>query len=123
MENLRRRVPPGGVLKAPPSVTQQPQTSQPTSEQRGGLLGAQRRSSRRRSAGGAGCSRLPRRCFLVGHGGAAVQVSVDEALAAADVVDAAEGRVASVRQREAGLLLRDGADPLVTQVSVQKLLA
>lgn len=51
-----------------------------------------------------------------------MQVGVDEALAASDVVDATDRRVASVRQREARLLLWDGADPLVTQVPVQHLL-
>lgn len=52
-----------------------------------------------------------------------MQVGVDEALAAPDVVHAAEGGVSSVGQREPGLFLRDAADALVAQVSVQKLLA
>lgn len=57
---------------------------------------------------------------MVRDGGAAVQVCVDEALAASNVVNAADGRVTSVRQRETGLLFSDGADPLVTQISVQR---
>lgn len=100
-------------------MAEQPQTSQPASEQRRGLFG---RSHRRRNSGRAGGGRLFGRCFLVRDGGAAVQVGVDEALAASDVVDAADRRVSSVRQRETRLLLRDGADPLVAQVSVQDVL-
>lgn len=102
-------------------MTQQPQTSQPPSEQRGGLFVAWRRG--RRSAGGAGWHRLLRRRFLVGHGGAVVQVGTDEALAASDVVNATERWVSSVRQWETGLLLCDGVDTFVTEVSVQKLVA
>lgn len=51
-----------------------------------------------------------------------MQVSVDEALAASNVVNTTDRRVSSVRQRETWLLLYDGADPLVTQVSVQYVL-
>lgn len=103
-------------------MAQQAQTGQPAPQQRGGLLGAGRRSSRSRSAGGAGCSRLPGRCLLVGHGGTAVQLRADEALAAPDVVHAPQGWVSPVGQREARLFLWDGADPLCTQVFVQELL-
>lgn len=52
-----------------------------------------------------------------------MQVGTDEALAASDVVNATERRVSSVRQWETGLLLRDGVDTFVTEVSVQKLVA
>lgn len=52
-----------------------------------------------------------------------MQVGIDEAPAASDMVDATERRVSSVRQRETGLLLRDGADAFVTEVSVQDLVA
>lgn len=110
-----------GVGEPPPLVTQQPQTSQPPSEQRGGLFVARGRGGR--SAGGAGGRRLLRRRLLVGHGGAVVQVGTDEALAASDVVNATERWVSSVRQWETGLLLRDGVDAVVTEVSVQKLVA
>lgn len=105
------------LLKASstPSVTQQPQAGQPPPQQGARLLGAGRRSSRR---SGRGAGRPPGRCLLVGHGGAAVQVGREQAPAASDVVHAAEGRVSSVGQREAGLLLRDG---VVAQVSVQTL--
>lgn len=48
-----------------------------------------------------------------------MQVGVDEALAAPDVVDAADQLVPPIRQREARLLLCDGADALVAQVTVQ----
>lgn len=60
---------------------------------------------------------------MVRDGGAVVQVGTDEALAASDVVDTADRRVSSVRQRETRLLFYDGADPLVTQVSVQYVLS
>lgn len=99
-------------------MAEQPKTSQPAAEQRRRLFGRGRRG---RSGRGGG--RLFGRRFLVRDGGAVVQVSVDEALAAADVVDAADGRVSSVRQGETRLLLCDGADPLVTQVSVQSVVA
>ena len=102
-------------------MAEQPETSQPSSEQRLGLLGhSQRRRHCSRGRGGRG--RLLGRCFLVRDGGAVVQVGVDEALAASDVVDAADRRVSSVRQRETRLLLCDGADSLVTQISVQDVL-
>lgn len=52
-----------------------------------------------------------------------MQVCIDEALAASDVVDAADRRVSPVRQGVTGLLLCDGADSLVTQVSVQNIVA
>lgn len=110
-----------GILEPPPLVTQQPQTSQPPSEQRGGLFVARRRG--RRSVGRAAWHRLLRHLFLVGHGGTVVQVGTDEALAASDVVNATERWVSSVRQWETGLLLRDGVDTFVTEVSVQKLVA
>lgn len=97
------------------SVAEQPETSQPASEQRRRLFGY---SQRRRNSSGAGRSGLFGRRFLVRDGGAVVQVGVDEALAAPDVVDPADGRVSSVRQRETWLLC-DGADSLVTQISVQ----
>lgn len=51
-----------------------------------------------------------------------MQVGVDEALAASDVVDTTDGWVTSVWQRET-LLLHDGADPLVAQISVQDVVA
>lgn len=51
-----------------------------------------------------------------------MQVGVDEALTASNVVDAADRRVSSVRQRVTRLLLCDGADSLVTQISVQNVL-
>lgn len=89
-------------------MTQQPEASQPAPQQ--GLLGAERGSS---GGGGAPAG------LLEGHGGAAVQVSVDEALAAPDVVHPPQGRVSSVRQGEAGLLLRDAADALVTKVTLE----
>lgn len=101
-------------------MAEQPETSQPASEQRRRLFVY---SQRRRDGGGgggrAGGSRLFGHRLLVRDGGAVVQVSVDEALAASDVVDAADRRVSSIRQRVTRLLLRDGADSLVTQVSVQ----
>ena len=100
------------------SVAEQPETSQPASEQRRRLFV---RSQRRRNgsrAGGGGLFGLSR--FLVRDGGTVVQVGVDEALAASDVVDAADRRVPSVRQRETWLLLCDGADSLITQISVQE---
>lgn len=83
------------------SVTQQPETGQPASQERRGRLGSagSRRSGRR----------LPAGCF---HRGAVVQLAADEAPAASDVVDAAGGR-------EARLLLGDGADPFVAQVALQ----
>lgn len=56
-----------------------------------------------------------------------MQVGVDKALAAADVVDTADQWVASIRQREARLLplaahllLRDGADAFVAKVTVKR---
>lgn len=105
-------------------MAEQPKTSQPAAEQRRRLFG---RGRRRRSGGGRGGSSggggLLGPSFLVRDGGAVVQVSVDEALAPSDVVDAADGRVSSVRQRETRLLLRDGADPLVTQIPVQDVVA
>ena len=100
-------------------MAEQPETSQPTAEQRCGLFGCSRR---RRNGSRGGGGRLFGRCFLVRDGGAAVQVGADEALAASDVVDTADRRVSSVRQREAWLLLCDGADALVAQVSVQDIL-
>lgn len=51
-----------------------------------------------------------------------MQVGADEALAASDMVDAADGRVTTVRQRETWFLLSDGADTLVTQIPVQDVL-
>lgn len=102
-----------------PSVAEQPETSQPASEQRRRLFG---HSQRRRNSSRGGGGRLFGRCFLVRDGCAVVQVGVDEALAASDVVDAADRRVSSVRQRETWLLLCDGADSLVTQISVQNVL-
>lgn len=101
-------------------MAEQPETSQPASEQRLGLFGYSQR--RRHSSRGRGGGRLLGRCFLVRDGGAVVQVGVDEALAASDVVDAADRRVSSVRQRVTRLLFCDGADPLVTQISVQDVL-
>lgn len=104
-----------------PSVAEQPETSQPASEQRRRLFGYSH-GWRNSSRGGGGGSRLLGRGFLVRDGGAVVQVGVDEALAASDVVDTADGRVSSVRQRETRLLLCDGADTLVAQISVQDVL-
>lgn len=101
-------------------MAEQPEASQPASEQRRGLFGRSRR--RRNSGGGGGGAGLFGRRLLVRDGCAVVQVSVDEALAASDVVDAADRRVSSVRQRETRLLLRDGADSLVTQIFVQNAL-
>lgn len=101
------------------SVAQQPEASQPATEQRRRLFGY---SLRRRNSSRGGGRGLFGRCFLVRDGGAVVQVGADEALAASDVVDAPDRRVASVRQRETWLLLGDGADPFVTQVSVQNVL-
>lgn len=103
----------------PPSVAEQPETSQPAAEQRRRLLC---HGLRRRSSSGGGGGRLFRCCFLVRDGGAVVQVGIDEALAASDVVDATNRRVSSVRQRETRLLLCDGADPLVTEISVKDVL-
>lgn len=102
-------------------MAEQPETSQPAAEQRRRLFAHGQR--RRRRSGGAGGSRLFGRCFLVRDGGAVVQVGVDEALAASDVVDAADRRVSSVRQGETRLLLCDGVDSLVTQISVQNVVA
>lgn len=51
-----------------------------------------------------------------------MQVGVDEALAATDVVHTADGRMSSVRQRVARLLLCDDADSLITQVPVKAVL-
>lgn len=51
-----------------------------------------------------------------------MQVGADEALTPPDVVDAADGRVTSVRQREARLLFGDDADALVTLIPVQDVL-
>lgn len=48
-----------------------------------------------------------------------MQVGVDETLAAPDVVDATDQLVSPVWQREARLLLCDGADALVAQVTMQ----
>lgn len=101
----------------PPSVTEQPETSQPAAEQRRRLFSLRWRNSSR-----GGGSRLFGRRIVVGDGGAVVQVGTDEALAASDVVDTADRRVSSVRQREARLLLYDRADPLITQVFVQYVL-
>lgn len=101
-------------------MAEQPQTSQPAAKQRRRLFG---RSHRGRSGGSGAGGGLLGRSFLVRDGGAVVQVSVDEALAPSDVVDAADGRVSPVRQREARLLLCDGADPLVTQIPVQDVVA
>lgn len=103
-----------------PSVAEQPETSQPAAEQRRRLFGHGQRGRRRGGAGGRG---LLGRRLLVRDGGAVVQVCVDEALAASDVVDAADRRVSPVRQGVTGLLLCDGADSLVTQVSVQNVVA
>lgn len=84
------------------------------------MFGCGRRRRRRRSQdGGRG---LFRHCLVVRHGGVVVQVGVDEALAASDVVDATDGWVTSVWQRET-LLLRNGADSLVAQISVQDVVA
>lgn len=101
-------------------MAEQPKTSQPAAEQRRRLFG---RGHRGRSGGSGGGGGLLGRSFLVRDGGAVVQVSVDEALAPSDVVDAADGRVSPVRQRETRLLLCDGADPLVTQIPVQDVVA
>lgn len=59
---------------------------------------------------------------MVRDGGAVVQVGTNEALASSDVVDTADRWMTAVRQRERRLLFYDGADPLVTQVSVQYVL-
>lgn len=100
-------------------MAEQPETSQPASEQRCRLFCY---SHRRGDSSRGGGSRLLGRCFLVRNGGAVVQVGVDEALAASDVVDSSDRRVSSVRQRVTWLLLCDGADSLVTQISVQDVL-
>lgn len=101
------------------SVAEQPETSQPASEQRRRLFGDRQR---RRDSSRAGGGRLLGRRLLVRDGGAVVEVGVDEALAASDVVDTADRRVSSVRQGITRLLLRDGADPLIAQISVQDIL-
>lgn len=101
------------------SVAEQPETSQPASEQRRRLFGD---GQGRRDSGRAGGGGLLGRRLLVRDGGAVVEVGVNEALAASDVVDAADRRVSSVRQGITRLLLRDGVDPLVAQVSVQDVL-
>ena len=81
------------------------------------MLGARRGwGGWRRSGGG-----LPAGGFLVGDGGAAVQLGVDEAAAAPDVVHTAGRGEATppplgvgVGEGEAGgVLLRDGGDALV----------
>lgn len=100
-------------------MAEQPETSQQAAEQRARLFSY---SLGRRNSSRGGGSRLFGRCFLVRDGGTVVQVSVDEALAASDVVDAPNRRMSSVRQRETWLLLCDGADPLVTQISVKNVL-
>lgn len=104
------------------SVAEQPETSQPAAEQRRRLFGRGRRRRNGGGGGGGGGGGLFGRRFLVRDGGGVVQIGVDEALAASDVVDAADRRVTSVRQRVMRLLLCDGADPLVTQVSVKDVL-
>lgn len=96
-------------------MTEQPETSQPAAEQRRRRFGC---SPRRRTGSG-----LLGGSFLVRDGGAVVQISADETLAASDVVDAARSRVTSVRQRETLLLLCDGADPLVAQIPVKDVLS
>ena len=78
----------------------------------------------RRGDGGLAAGRL-----LVGHGGAAVQLGVDKAAAAPDVVHTPPPRQApppplvGQSQREAGRgLLRDGADALVAEATLQDVL-
>lgn len=101
------------------SVAEQFESSQPTTEQRRGLFVY---TLSGRDSGRSGGRSLFGPHFLVRYGGRVVQVGANVALAAPDMVDAAYRWVTSVRQRETWLLLRDGADAIITPIHVQDVL-
>lgn len=101
------------------SVAEQFESSQPAAEQRCGLFVY---TLSGRDSGRSGGRSLFGPHFLVRYGGCVVQVGVNVALAAPDMVDTTYRWVTSVRQRETRLLLRDSADALITPIHVQDVL-